>query len=114
MLALIIKYEIPTWGQIYDMLICQSEKIQADHYKPDVIVAVSRGGLVPSRILSDLIETPNIDTITVEYYCGIGEKNREPTLKQGLQKSLADKKVLLVDDVSDCGKSLQLSKVAYP
>ena len=110
-MALIIEYEIPTWSQIYGMLMCQSEKIQADCYKPDVIVGVSRGGLVPSRILSDLLETPDIATITVEYYCGIGQKNKEPVLKQGLHTGLPDNKVLLVDDVSDCGKSLQLAKL---
>jgi hypoxanthine phosphoribosyltransferase len=92
------------------MLLSQAQKIQADGYKPDVVVGIARGGLVASRILADLLETQDFAVITVEYYCGIGKTNREPVLKQCLQTRLPDKKVLLVDDVSDQGKSLQLAK----
>ena len=104
------QYEVPTWNQIYDMLIAQAQRIQGDGYKPDVIVGIARGGLVPSRILADLLETKDFAIITIEYYFGIAEKNREPVLKQCLHTRLPDKKVLLVDDVSDCGRSLQLAK----
>ena len=37
-------------------------------------------------------------------------RSREPILKQCLHTQLPDKKVLLVDDVSDGGRSLQLAK----
>ena len=104
------QYEVPTWNQIYDMLLAQAQKIQNDGYKPDIIVGIARGGLVPSRILADLLETRDFAIITIEYYVGIGEKNKEPILKQCLHTQLPNKKVLLVDDVSDGGKSLQLAK----
>jgi len=104
------QYEVPTWNQIYDMLLAQAQKIQGDGYKPDIIVGVARGGLVPSRILADLLETRDFAIITIEYYVGIGQKNKEPVLKQCLHTQLPDKKVLLVDDVSDGGRSLQLAK----
>ncbi len=51
------EYEVPTWSQIYDMLLNQARKIRGDGYKPDIIVGIARGGLVPSRILADLLET---------------------------------------------------------
>jgi len=104
------QYEVPTWNQIYDMLLAQAQKIQGDGYKPDIIVGVARGGLVPSRILADLLETRDFAIITIEYYFGIGQKNKEPVLKQCLHTQLPNKKVLLVDDVSDGGRSLQLAK----
>lgn len=103
-------YEVPTWNQIYDMLLNQAQKIQSKGYQPDIIVGIARGGLVPSRILADLLETRDFAIITIEYYVGIGEKNKEPVLKQCLHTQLTGKKVLLVDDVSDCGRSLQLAK----
>jgi hypothetical protein len=105
-----IQYEVPTWNQIYDMLLAQAQKIQSDSYKPDIIVGIARGGLVPSRILADLLETRDFAIITIEYYVGIGQKSKEPVLKQCLHTQLPDKKVLLVDDVSDGGRSLQLAK----
>jgi len=104
------QYEVPTWSQIYDMLFAQAKKIQNDGYKPDIIVGIARGGLVPSRILADLLETRDFAIITIEYYVGIGQKSKEPILKQCLHTQLPNKKVLLVDDVSDCGRSLQLAK----
>jgi len=92
------------------MLLNQAQKIQADEYKPDIIVGIARGGLVPSRILADLLETRDFAIITIEYYVGIGKTQREPILKQCLHTQLTDKRVLLVDDVSDGGRSLRLAK----
>jgi hypoxanthine phosphoribosyltransferase len=104
------KYEIATWNQIYDMLLHQAQKIQADDYKPDIIIGIARGGIVPSRILSDLLEIRDLASIQIEYYDGINQTKKEPILKQCLGTQLTDKKTLLVDDVSDSGSSLQLAK----
>ena len=104
------QYEVPTWNQIYDMLLDQAQKIQGDGYKPDVIIGIARGGLVTARILSDLLETPELAIIQIEYYVSIAQPRQEPILKQGLSTPLTGKKTLLVDDISDTGKSLQLAK----
>lgn len=109
-MSAIIQYEVPTWNQIYDMLLDQAQKIQGDGYKPDIIIGIARGGLVPARILSDLLETPELSIIQIEYYLSIAKPRQEPILKQGLSTPLTGKKTLLVDDVSDTGKSLQLAK----
>ena len=105
-----IQYEIPAWNKIYSMLICQAQKIQANGYKPDIIVGIARGGVVPARILSDLLEIKDFITIQIEYYKDINQTKQEPSLKQCLNMQLIDKTVLLVDDVSDRGNSLQLAK----
>ena len=104
------QYEVPTWNQIYDMLLDQAQKIQGDGYKPDIIIGIARGGLVPARILSDLLEVPDLATIQIEYYADIAQTKQEPILKRSLHTQLTGKKALLVDDVSDSGKSLQLAK----
>ncbi|MGD6805708.1 MAG: phosphoribosyltransferase [Candidatus Bathyarchaeia archaeon] len=105
-----VQYEIPTWNQIYDMLLSQTRKIQVFPYKVDVVVAVARGGLVPGRILADLLETPQLSTMQIEFYIGIGEAMSEPRLKQPLTVSVVGKRVLLVDDIVDSGRSLELAK----
>jgi len=104
------KYEAPTWNQIYDMLFHQSQKIQADIFKPDTIIGVARGGTVSSRILSDLLEIKDIIFIQIDYYEDINQTRPKPILKQCLTTHLADKKPLLVDDISDSGISLQFAK----
>jgi hypoxanthine phosphoribosyltransferase len=103
-----MQYEIPTWNQIYDMLLAQAEKIL--EFKPDLIVGIARGGLVSARILTDLLETPQLATIEVDFYIGINQTKPEPTLKQSLTIPLRGKRILLVDDIADTGKTLQLAK----
>ncbi len=105
-----IDYEVPTWNQIYDMLLCQAQKIQNQPCKPDIIVAIARGGLVPARILTDLLEIPELGFIQIEFYTDINQTSKEPTLKQTLTAQITHKKVLLVDDIADSGRSLKLAK----
>ena len=102
------EYQVPTWNQIYDMLLNQTQKINKAHFNPDIIVAVSRGGLVPARILSDLLEVQNLASIRVEFYVGINKTREQPIITQSLSASVTAKKVLIVDDISDTGKSLKL------
>jgi uncharacterized protein len=103
-------YEVPTWNQIYEMLLCQAQKIKTQNYTPDLIVAIVRGGVVPARILSDLLETPNLNFIRIEFYTNINQTLQKPILKQTLVTNVTGKKSLLIDDISDTGKSLKLAK----
>ena len=103
------KFEVPTWHQIYSMLLSQAEKIRKSSFKPDGIIAVSRGGWLPARVLSDLLET-SVGNVGVEFYLGVAETKNEPVLAQSVSMVVAGKKVLIVDDVADTGKSLKLVK----
>jgi len=105
-----LEFEAPKWSQIYRMLMRIAERIRKDNFKPDVIVGVSRGGWPPARVLSDLLENPNLANVKVEFYVGVAETKGEPTLTQPVSVIVAGKKVLVVDEVADTGRSLQLIK----
>jgi len=105
-----IEYEVPTWNQIYDMLLSQTQKIQNQNYKPDIIIAIAKGGLIPARTLTDLLETQELGYIHIEFYKDINRTRQEPTLKQNLTIQVLGKKTLLVDDIADTGRSLNLAK----
>ncbi len=88
-----------------------AQKIRYDQHrngKPkfDVIVGVSRGGLVVARLMSDLLEIENVLITKSEHYTGMGKKNRKPVITQRIEKNIAGKNVLLLDDVADTGESL--------
>jgi hypoxanthine phosphoribosyltransferase len=104
------EFEVPTWNQIYTMLLSQAGKIRQSGFKPDVIVGVTRGGWIPARVLSDLLEIPHLVTVGVEFYVGVAETRNEPVLTQLVSEEVDSKKALLVDDVADTGKSLQLAR----
>jgi hypoxanthine phosphoribosyltransferase len=105
-----IEFEIPTWNQIYEMLLNLAEKIRKNGFKPEIIVGVSRGGWPPARVLSDLLDNPNLANVKAEFYLGVAETKGEPTLTQPVSMAVAGKKVLIVDEVADTGKSLKLVK----
>ena len=103
------EFEVPNWNQIYAILLSQAGKIRHSGFKPDVIVGVTRGGWVPARVLSDLLGIHALATIRVEFYLGVAETQNAPVLTQGVFADVKEKKVLLVDDVADTGKSLRLA-----
>ena len=105
-----IEFEVPTWDQIYEMLLNLVEKIRKNGFKPDIIVGVSRGGWPPARVLSDLMSNPNLANVRAEFYLGVAETKEEPVLTQPVSMKVAGKKVLVVDEVADTGKSLKLVK----
>ncbi len=105
-----IDYDVPTWSQIFDMLFCQAQKIQNQPYRPDVVVGIARGGLISARILTDLLETPELEILQMEFYTGINQTRLKPTIKQPINHSFAGKKTLIVDDIADSGESLKLAQ----
>ncbi len=99
---------MPTWNQIYDMLLNLANRIRHDGFRPDVIVGVSRGGWPPARVLSDLLDSPNMANVRAEFYLGVAETKAEPTITQPLLVDIKGKRVLIVDEVAHTGKSLKL------
>ncbi len=106
-----VEYDALTWSRIHSMLFKQAKQICSSGFKPEIIVGVSRGGWVPTRILSDLLENPNLASVKAESYFEIGKARSKPTLTQGLSADVAGKRVLVVDEVADTGNSLKLVKV---
>ncbi len=104
------KFEIPTWERIYSMLLDLAQKIRRDNFSPDIIVGVSRGGWIPARVLSDLLENPEIANVKAEFYLGVAETKKTPVITQSVSVNVKGMNVLVVDDVSDTGKSLRLVK----
>lgn len=104
------KYEVPSWEYIYKLCIQVADQIRQSKYKPDLIVAVSRGGWIPGRVLSDILEMPNIATVKVEYYEDIYKTRSKPEITQPLSIGISGKRILLVDDIADSGRSLELVK----
>jgi len=92
------------------MLIELADRIRKSYFEPDVIVGVSRGGWAPARIMSDLLENPELANVRAEFYLGVAETKGEPVITQPVSASVKGKRVLVMDDVADTGKSLRLVK----
>ena len=101
--------EILSWGSIVRDARRLSWIIRDSGYSPEIIVAIGRGGYVPARILCDYLLIHDLASIKVEHW-GTGAVRREKAVvKFPLCAQIRDKKVLLVDDVTDTGDTLKVS-----
>lgn len=107
-MSLNIEFEVPSWDEIYDMLLTLADMIRRDGFRPDIIVGVSRGGWPPARVMSDLLGNVELANVRVEFYRGVAEVGSEPVITQPLSMPAKDKMVLIMDDVADTGKSLKV------
>ena len=87
-----------------------SAQVVASGWVPDLIIAVARGGLIPAGAISYAIGVRAMGSMNVEFYTGIGETLAEPVVLPPLMDAseLPGKKVLVVDDVADSGKTLKM------
>lgn len=105
---LTLEFDIPTWEQIYTLLLNLSDQIKRARFRPDIIVGVSRGGWPPARILSDLLENPELANVKTEFYLDVAKTKSEPVITQPVSVTVQGKRVLIVDDIADTGSSLRL------
>lgn len=103
-----MKFIAPTWEGIFSKSVTLAEKLMNDRSRKgfDCIVGISRGGLVLTRIMSDLLEIQDVMITKSEYYTDLGERRKKPAITQKIQGNIFHKKVLLLDDVADTGQSL--------
>lgn len=99
-----------TWMDIQRLSEKLADKIADSGFRPDIIVAVSRGGFDPARILSDELNIRSLASLQVIYYAGVNERNDKPQVKYPLNADIAGLNVLVVDDVADSGNSLKVVK----
>ena len=105
-----IKLSHLSWDDIQRLSEKVTEKIASNGFIPDLVVAISRGGFDPARIICDQLLIKRLASIQIEYYSGINETNAIPKIVFPLNADIKDLKVLVVDDVSDSGKSLLHAK----
>lgn len=99
-----------TWMDVQRLSEDLADQIAESGFTPDIIVAVSRGGFDPARILSDELNIRSLASLQVIYYAGVNERSEEPQVKYPLNADIAGLNVLVVDDVADSGNSLRIVK----
>ncbi|SBS74463.1 phosphoribosyltransferase [uncultured Microbacterium sp.] len=103
--------ETLTWDGFGDASRELARAIVAEGFVPDVVVAIARGGLLPAGAIAYGLGVKSCGALNVEFYTGIGTvldapELLPPDLDLGY---LPGKRVLLVDDVADSGRTLALA-----
>ena len=78
------------------------------------VVGITRGGLVPAMIVSRELDIRVVDTISVKSYSH--QDQREAVVTKSPQEELMGDGtgILIVDDLVDSGKTLELVRKLYP
>lgn len=87
-----------------------AQQIADSDFIPDILLGIARGGLVPAGALAYALDCKNLFTISVEFYTGVDSRLDVPVMLPPFldASDLDEAKVLVVDDVADTGKTLEL------
>ncbi len=105
-----MRYLRLSWEDIERQCVELAKMLRRSGVRADMIVGISRGGLVPARLLSDLLGNDELHTMRVKFYTGIGRVGERPVILHPTQVDVTGRRVLLVDDIADSGKSLSTAK----
>ena len=87
-----------TWDEQLDDTNKMCDQLEADEFIPDVIVGISRGGLIPGVMISHKLEIP---------FKPVHASTRDfPHWENYLPKP-KDEKILIVDDICDSGETFE-------
>ena len=101
-----------SWERFGQASIEMGEQISQSGYKPDIILAIARGGMFLSGSLGYILSVKNLYLINVEYYTGVDERLDVPIVLPPYLEltNLEESKILVTDDVADTGHTLELVK----
>ncbi|SDS88067.1 hypothetical protein SAMN04488543_2570 [Friedmanniella luteola] len=87
-----------------------AQQVADSDFEPDILLGIARGGLVPAGALAYALDCKNLFTISVEFYTGVDARLDVPVMLPPFldARDLDQAKVLVVDDVADTGKTLEL------
>jgi len=100
-------YRFVTWQEIENASLSIYAKMLQNNYKPQSIIGLLRGGIVPARIFSDFFDILlDFFALDIKLYTGINERNDEPSIKS-FCGDVKDTKILIIDDIWDSGKTME-------
>ncbi len=99
-----------TWNEVEGWADTVAAKIRAGPRRPETIVALTRGGWVPARLLGDRLGVSRLLALRVQHWGVTASRDGEARLTEGLSGPVAGAHVLVVDDITDTGESLQLAR----
>ena len=102
------KCYLVSWNEAYRLTKILAFKIKKSGFKPDLVIGIARGGLVPARVVCDFLLQKDLAAIKVEHW-GIAATHGKAEIKFPLPIDISGKKVLIVDDVADTGDTYSVT-----
>lgn len=105
-----------SWDQLHRDARALAWRLDGNPWR--AIVGVTRGGMVPAMIVARELDIRTIDTISIKSYKGVGSEAGQSdlqVLKRPDPALMGDGEgILVVDDLVDSGRTLELIREMYP
>ena len=96
-----------TYEEIHLLIDKISNNLNEINYKPDLIVAIGSGGLIPAKLIKKNFDVPIIN-FGIKYYDSKNKLTQTPIIYQDIIKEqINNKNILLVDEIDDTWTTLK-------
>jgi len=102
--------ELVTLQAVYDLSYQLACQVRDSGYRPDLVVAIARGGFAPARFVCDFLGIRDMTSIKVQHYGAGAQKEARAWVKYPRAADIAGLQVLVVDDVNDTGDTLVVAR----
>ncbi|MGW5270695.1 phosphoribosyltransferase [Rhodococcus sp. NPDC003994] len=102
--------ETLTWDRFGTASRDLAQTVVNSGYRPEIVIAIARGGLPVAGALAYALGVKAAGTLNVEFYTDVETTLPDPVVLAPMLDldALAGKRVLVVDDVADSGRTLAL------
>ncbi|WP_440058934.1 phosphoribosyltransferase [Thermogladius sp. 4427co] len=105
-----VKVKLVSWDEIVEWSRGLARIIRESGFRPDIVVALSRGGYVPGRLVCDFLGVENLLSIQSQHWTEAAKAEEKAIIKFPYELDLAGYRVLVVDDIVDTGDTLKLAR----
>jgi uncharacterized protein len=104
--------EVMTWADLGAGSRFLARAVHDDGYKPDMVLAIARGGMLVAAAVAYALDVKNTYTMNVEFYTGMDTRLDVPMILPPVPDfvDLQATRVLVADDVADTGSTIALVK----
>ncbi|NOR48143.1 MAG: phosphoribosyltransferase [Methanosarcinaceae archaeon] len=99
--------QIMGWDETYTLACELVHLIKDSGLGFDIVVAIGRGGYVPARVVCDRMLYNDLTSIKIEHYTMGADSYDEAVVRFPLSTDIQDMRVLVIDDITDTGKTLE-------
>jgi hypoxanthine phosphoribosyltransferase len=103
------KCRLAAWADIDRWAGAIAKRVTDAAKVPDTLVALTRGGWVPARLVADRLGIHRLVSVRAQHWGVTARPSGRAELTEGLSGSVAGQNVLVIDDITDTGESLELA-----
>jgi uncharacterized protein len=102
--------EVMTWTHLGEAARHLARAVVESGYSPDIVLAIARGGLLPGGAVAYALGVKNSCAMNVEFYTDVDQRLEVPLILPPAPEliDLGHARMLIVDDVADTGRTLEV------